>query len=109
MATRINGRQPHIRYFGQNELPFANEWVVPRTLELQAPTPCYQSISQRQTIFYPHPIRPYPAPILLRDTRLLYRREKDNSRNFATKFITLAYRPRFALKRNMPIQSRISI
>src|SRR5271156_1842653 len=107
MATRINGQQPHIQYFGQNELPFANVWVVPRTLELQAPIPCYQSISQKQTIFYPHPIRHYPVPILLRDARLRYRKEKDNSCNFATKFITLAYKRRFASKRSMPIQLRL--
>src|SRR5277367_663786 len=90
MATRTNGQQPHIQYFGQNELLFANVWVVPRTLELQAPTPCYQSISQKQTIFYPHPIRPYPVPSLLRDAQLLYRRERPNLHVFETQFIKLA-------------------
>src|SRR5277367_2241570 len=108
-ATRTNGLTPHIQFFGQKESQFANEWAVPHTLELQEPSLYYRSTLQRQIISYPHPSRHYLVPNLSRDVRLPCKKESINSRSFATEFITLEFRPRFALKRNMLILLKTSI
>src|SRR5277367_4393870 len=107
-ATRTNGLTPHIQSFGQKESQFANEWAVPRTLELQEHSLYYPSTSQRQIISYPHPIRHYLVPSLSRDARFPYKKESINSHSSATKFITLAFKPRFASKRNMLILLKTS-
>ena len=52
MATKLNGVEAVIQYFGLIELQFDIEWVVPLISQLPAPTLSFPLILERPLIWF---------------------------------------------------------